>query len=42
MDFNVVVVYETIPVQYGADGSMIEPAKADWTQRKTSQATYGE
>ncbi len=42
MDFNVVVVYETIPIQYGADGSMIEPAKADWTQRKTSQATYGE
>lgn len=41
-DFNVVVVYETIPVQYGADGSMTEPAKADWTQRKTSQATYGE
>lgn len=42
MDFNVVVVYETIPVQYGADGSMIAPQDADWTQRKTSQTTYGE
>lgn len=42
MDFNVVVIYETIPVQYGTDGSMVEPEKADWTQRKTSQAAYDE
>lgn len=42
MDFNVVVIYETIPVQYGTDGSMVEPQKADWTQRKTSQAAYDE
>ena len=41
MNFNVVVVYETIPVQYGEDGSMIAPQDADWTQRKTSQTTYG-
>ena len=37
MNFNVVVVYETIPVQYG-----VNPWDADWTQRKTSQTTNGE
>lgn len=42
MDFNVVVVYETIPVQYGTDGSMVGPEQADWTQRKTSQEAYNE
>lgn len=42
MDFNVVVVYETIPVQYEEDGSIVRPENADWAQRKTSQATYGE
>ncbi len=42
MNFNVVVVYETIPVQYGADGSMKKPWDADWTQKKASQTTNGE
>ena len=37
MNFNVVVVYETIPVQYG-----VNPWDADWTQKKASQPTYGE
>lgn len=37
MNFNVVVVYETIPVQYGVD-----PWNADWTQKKASQTTNGE
>ena len=37
MNFNVVVVYETIPVQYG-----VNPWDADWTQSKTSQTTFGE
>ena len=37
MNFNVVVVYETIPAQYGVD-----PWNADWTQKKVSQTTYGE
>ena len=37
MNFNVVVVYETIPAHYGVD-----PGDADWTQKKASQTTYGE
>ena len=37
MNFNVVVVYETIPAQYG-----VNPWDADWTQRQTSQTTTGE
>ena len=41
MNFNVVVVYETIPVQYDKDGNMIAPQDADWTQSKTSQMTFG-
>ncbi|MBQ6489856.1 MAG: hypothetical protein IJI75_11600 [Solobacterium sp.] len=28
--FNVVVIYETTPVQYDSDGSMIAAAEADW------------
>ena len=42
MDINVVVVYETIPVQYDANGEVVKPQAADWTQRVTSQTTYGE
>ncbi len=42
MDFNVVVVYETIPVQYDANGEMVKPEAANWTQSETSQMTYGE
>ena len=29
-NFNVVVIYETIPIQYDDDGNMVEPIKADW------------
>ncbi len=42
MNFNVVVVYETIPVQYDANGEMVKPEAANWTQSETSQMTYGE
>ncbi len=31
-DFDVTVVYETIPVTYHADGSHSSAAEADWTQ----------
>ena len=35
--FNVVVIYETTPVQYAADGSIIPAAEADWnTEVKTN------
>lgn len=29
-NFNVVVIYETVPAQYSADGVMLEPIGADW------------
>lgn len=36
-NFNVVVVYETIPVQYDEAGNLIEPAKADWSEGKNNE-----
>lgn len=30
--FNVVVVYECIPVQYDADGNALPPAQCDWSK----------
>lgn len=30
-EFNVVVVYETTPVQYKADGTVVDPEAADWS-----------
>jgi len=32
-NFNVVVVYEAVPVQYKADGTLLDPEAADWTLR---------
>lgn len=31
-NFNVVVIYETIPVQFDADGNIVSPVLADWTK----------
>ncbi|MBO6164298.1 MAG: hypothetical protein J6N77_04525 [Lachnospiraceae bacterium] len=36
--FNVVVIYETVPVTYNEDGS---PKPADWTSKVTVQSTKG-
>ena len=30
-NFNVVVIYETIPVQYDSEGNLIAPIDADWS-----------
>lgn len=30
-NFNVVVVYEAVPVQYGPDGELLAPEAADWS-----------
>lgn len=35
-NFNVIVIYESLPVQYDEDGNMIAPKDADWTQTITS------
>ena len=29
-NFNVIVVYEAVPVQYGPDGELLAPENADW------------
>ena len=39
--FNVVVVYESIPVVYNADGSLAAPQTADWTQALDQGRTEG-
>ena len=31
-DCNVVVIYESTPVQYGTDGAALSPQEADWTR----------
>ncbi len=36
--FNIIVVYETVPVTYNEDGS---PKPADWTSKVTVQSTKG-
>lgn len=35
-NFNVVVIYESLPVVYDEDGEMISPQDADWSQTITS------
>ena len=30
-NFNVVVVYEAVPVQYGPDGELLAPEAAEWS-----------
>lgn len=35
-NFNVIVVYEAVPVQYDADGNQLTPEEADWTLMATS------
>lgn len=30
-EFNVVVIYETTPVQYKSDGTVVDPESADWS-----------
>lgn len=35
-NFNVVVIYETIPIQYAADNTLIAPDAADWSKTLTS------
>lgn len=36
-NFNVIVIYETVPAQYGEDGKMIAPDAADWSKILTSK-----
>ena len=31
-NFNVVVIYETIPIQFDAAGNIVSPVLADWTK----------
>lgn len=38
---NVVVIYESIPVQYGEDGNMLAPQAADWSAPLTSGSAEG-
>lgn len=37
-NFNVVVVYETIPATYNTDGSAQDPAAQDWSETLTSDS----
>lgn len=36
-NFNVVVIYETVPVSYDEEGNMITPEHADWSKLLTSK-----
>lgn len=36
-NFNVVVIYETIPVQVNEDGEILSPVEADWTGAKVNE-----
>ncbi len=38
---NVVVIYESIPVQYDADGNALAPQAADWSVPLVSGSTEG-
>lgn len=38
---NVVVIYESIPVQYGADGKELDPWTADWSVKLNTGKTEG-
>lgn len=40
-EFNVVVIYETIPVTYTEDGSIISPMDADWGKKSVLQEETG-
>ena len=39
--FNVIVVYESIPVVYNADGTPVAPTEADWTRELVQGSTEG-
>lgn len=39
--FNVVVVQECTPVQYNADGTAVDPAKADWNVKVDTKTDIG-
>jgi len=41
-DFNVVIVYETTPVIFGADGNPIGYDRVDWSQKVNTEAKGGE
>ena len=40
-DCNVVVIYESVPVQYDTDGSALEPWAADWSAALITGAVEG-
>lgn len=40
-DCNVVVIYESLPVQYGSDGSTLPPQAADWSAKVLNGRTEG-
>lgn len=35
-NFNVIVIYESLPVQYDENGELLPPVRADWSQTITS------
>lgn len=39
--FNVVVVYESVPVRYDGDGNELKPWEIDWTEELKSGPVEG-
>lgn len=40
-DYDIVVIYESLPVQYGEDGNALTPQKADWSAQVLTGRTEG-
>lgn len=39
--FNVIIVYESAPVQYNADGTALGPKEIDWNSEVVTKRTGG-